>query len=84
MVRYGQRAMGRAQGQPYTSRFHLGRLLNLKNIYIKKAFNNSCLFRLIGERQVMLENNETNKQQFGKLELVDKKIYYISFNTRDN
>jgi hypothetical protein len=32
----------------------------------------------------MLENIETNKQQFGKLELVDKKIYYISFNTRDN
>ena len=52
--------------------------------YIKKDFNNSCLFPLNGERQVMLENDETNKQQFGKLELVDKSIYYISFNTRDN
>ncbi len=25
-----------------------------------------------------------NKKNFGKLELVDKEIYYISFNTRDN
>lgn len=34
----------------------------------------------------MLENNEINlnKPRFGKLELVDKEIYYISFNTRDN
>ncbi len=26
----------------------------------------------------------TNTQKFGKLELVDKEIFYISFNTRDN
>ena len=34
----------------------------------------------------MLEYNETisSKKIFGKLELVDKEIYYISFNTRDN
>ena len=25
-----------------------------------------------------------NSQKFGKLELVDKEIFYISFNTRDN
>jgi len=25
-----------------------------------------------------------NKKNFGKLELVDKEIFYISFNTRDN
>jgi len=25
-----------------------------------------------------------NGQKFGKLELVDKEIFYISFNTRDN
>ena len=76
--------MGRALEQPFISLFLQVNLPRLKNIYIKKDFNNSCLFPLIGERQVMLENIETNKQQFGKLELVDKKIYYISFNTRDN
>jgi len=34
----------------------------------------------------MLEYGEiiANKKIFGKLELVDKEIYYISFNTRDN
>jgi len=33
----------------------------------------------------MLEYKDiTNKKNFGKLELVDKEIYYISFNTRDN
>jgi len=34
----------------------------------------------------MLYNNEKNGngQRFGKLELVDKEIFYISFNTRDN
>ena len=33
----------------------------------------------------MLENIEkvTNGQRFGKLELVDKEIFFISFNTRD-
>jgi len=25
-----------------------------------------------------------NKNRFGKLELVDREIYFISFNTRDN
>jgi hypothetical protein len=34
----------------------------------------------------MLRNYEIdiNKPRFGKLELVDKDIFYISFNTRDN
>jgi len=34
----------------------------------------------------MLEKNEknTNTSRFGRLELVDKEIFYISFNTRDN
>jgi hypothetical protein len=34
----------------------------------------------------MLANDEWNliKHRFGKLELVDKEIFYISFNTRDN
>ena len=34
----------------------------------------------------MLENIEkyANGQRFGKLELVDKEIFFISFNTRDN
>jgi len=33
----------------------------------------------------MLEYQErySNKNRFGKLELVDKEIFYISFNTRD-
>jgi len=32
----------------------------------------------------MLELKEkVNGQRFGKLELVDKEIFYISFNTRD-
>ncbi len=41
---------------------------------------------LSGERQIMLENTNKNiiGQKFGKLELVDKEIFYISFNTRDN
>jgi len=30
------------------------------------------------------ENITPNKKIFGKLELVDKEIFYISFNTRDN
>jgi len=40
----------------------------------------------IGERQLMLKETEkyNNIQKFGKLELVDKEIFYISFNTRDN
>jgi hypothetical protein len=76
--------MERELGPLFISLFPPVNLPKVKNIYIKKDFNNSCIFPLIGERQVMLENIETNKQQFGKLELVDKKIYYISFNTRDN
>lgn len=34
----------------------------------------------------MLEFNDLtpNKKNFGKIELVDKEIFYISFNTRDN
>ena len=34
----------------------------------------------------MLENNEKyiNRNRFGKLELVDKEIFFISFNMRDN
>jgi len=40
----------------------------------------------IGERQLMLKEigKHNNIQKFGKLELVDKEIFYISFNTRDN
>jgi len=40
----------------------------------------------IGERQLMQKEVEkyNNVQKFGKLELVDKEIFYISFNTRDN
>jgi len=39
-----------------------------------------------GERQFMLENEYKylNGHKFGKLELVDKEIFFISFNTRDN
>jgi len=34
----------------------------------------------------MLQNKEKyeNTQRFGKLELVDKEMFFISFNTRDN
>jgi hypothetical protein len=34
----------------------------------------------------MLESKDkhTNGYKFGKLELVDKEFFYISFNTRDN
>jgi len=34
----------------------------------------------------MFENKEqkVNEHRFGKLELVDKEIFFISFNTRDN
>jgi hypothetical protein len=34
----------------------------------------------------MLEYSDIvpNKKIFGKLELIDKEIFYISFNTRDN
>jgi hypothetical protein len=39
-----------------------------------------------GARQLMLEYKErnANKSLLGKLELVDKEFFYISFNTRDN
>jgi hypothetical protein len=39
-----------------------------------------------GEARVMFENKERkpNEHRFGKLELVDKEIFFISFNTRDN
>ena len=39
-----------------------------------------------GERQIMLNIKEKNQtgQRFGKLELVDKEMFFISFNTRDN
>jgi hypothetical protein len=39
-----------------------------------------------GERQFMLEKVQKylTGTKFGKLELVDKEIFYISFNTRDN
>jgi len=39
-----------------------------------------------GERQIMPENIDgyLGKNRFGKLELVDREIFYISFNTRDN
>jgi len=39
-----------------------------------------------GERLIMLEygNKNLSGNKFGKLELVDKEIFYISFNTRDN
>ncbi len=42
-----------------------------------------CVF---GERQIMQEKLERyiNNQKFGKLELVDREIFYLSFNTRDN
>ncbi len=40
----------------------------------------------VGERLIMPEYTERliNKNRLGKLELVDKEIFYISFNTRDN
>lgn len=41
----------------------------------------------LGERQLMQEYEEkmlNAQQSFGRLELVDKTIFYISFNTRDN
>jgi len=39
-----------------------------------------------GEARIMFENKERklNEHSFGKLELVDKEIFFISFNTRDN
>jgi len=39
-----------------------------------------------GERQTMLDNKNKNltERNFGKLELVDKEIFFISFNRRDN
>jgi len=39
-----------------------------------------------GEATFMFESKERrlNEHRFGKLELVDKEIFYISFNTRDN
>jgi hypothetical protein len=30
------------------------------------------------------KDRNLNRYNFGKLELVDKEIFYISFNTRDN
>jgi len=45
------------------------------------------LYCAIGERQLMQEYEEKMlnvQQHFGKLELVDRTIFYISFNTRDN
>jgi hypothetical protein len=33
---------------------------------------------------VMLLNTDENIGKFGKLELVDKEIYFIAFNRRDN
>jgi len=40
----------------------------------------------LGEAEVMLEKTERRlyEPKFGKLELVDKEIFFISFNTRDN
>jgi hypothetical protein len=40
----------------------------------------------VGERQIMAEYSEKGLSglKFGKLELVDKEIFYLSFNTRDN
>jgi hypothetical protein len=40
----------------------------------------------VGERQLMAEYIERNNSgmKFGKLELVDREIFYLSFNTRDN
>ena len=39
-----------------------------------------------GEARIMLENKNRSlsEKPFGKLELVDREIFYISFNTRDN
>lgn len=39
-----------------------------------------------GELRIMFENKNRllNEKPVGKLELVDKEIFYISFNTRDN
>jgi len=40
----------------------------------------------IGEILVMLDDKDDYqiRNNFGKLELVDKEIFYISFNRRDN
>jgi len=39
-----------------------------------------------GEAKVMFENKNKpiSENKLGKLELVDKEIFFISFNTRDN
>jgi len=56
----------------------------------QNSLNNNVLFleniKYCGERQFMLENEYKylNGHKFGKLELVDKEIFFISFNTRDN
>ena len=71
--------------------FILGAFYNpLRNSYIynykrKKDFKYKMYILGVGERRIMAEYIESNLsgQKFGKLELVDKEIFYLSFNTRD-
>ncbi len=40
---------------------------------------------MVGESHMLdTKNRFINKHNFGELELVDKEIYYIAFNRRDN
>jgi hypothetical protein len=45
-----------------------------------------AIFGRFGERQIMFvakKNNDLTSTEFGKLELVDREIFFISFNRRD-
>ena len=57
------------------------RYSNLKRKCYIVDFNTS-----VGERQPMFEDKfkNTNMPNFGRLELVDKDLFFISFNRRDN
>ena len=53
----------------------------VKNKMIK--YQTIIVATLSGERQKMLTKDRSSLLKFGKLELVDKEIYFIAFNRRD-
>jgi len=52
----------------------------------KKVLNKGVCFGFLGRGNTMLDSKDwsLNGQRFGKLELVDREIFFISFNRRDN
>jgi len=52
----------------------------------EKLYIVNAVLTPIGERRVMLHNKirYPNNKQFGELELVDKEVFYICPNRRDN